>query len=339
MEQSIRMRLSNLELLRILSMFFVLIVHADFQVLGIPDQNRLMTNTSYALTQILFESFAIVAVNVFVLISGWFGIHFKIKSLFNLLFQCAFFLFGIYLFSILIGIESFSTLGIKKCLMLTDNVWFVKSYLGLYLLAPVLNAFAETIDKKTFKIVLLAFFIFQSIYGWYSTGAAYIEKGYSAFSFIGLYLLSRYIRIYQPYFSRWRAYQDIIIYTLLSIATALLSTITCYFNQIGYFYSLWFYTSPLIIAAAVFLLLFFSKIPFQSRTVNWIAASCFSVYLFHFILWERYMEPLILSFTNDNFNISALFYIGLSLICFFFLAIFIDKIRIYLWNKFISKIF
>lgn len=284
-------RLSNLELLRIISMFFVLIVHANFKALGVPDYKTMTINPDYALTQIFIESFAIVSVNVFILISGWFGINFKLKSLCNLLFQCAFFLFGIYFFAILTNIETFSLSGIKKCLMLTENVWFVKSYLGLYILSPALNLFSEKTDKNTFKTLLFSFFIFQSMYGWYSTGATFIEKGYSAFSFIGLYLLARYIHIYRPFFSKQKPIKDLITYIFLSIATAVLLVITCYYNKIGYFYTLWYYTSPLIIAASVFLLLFFSKIPFQNKIINWVAASCFSVYLLHFIIWDKYMEP------------------------------------------------
>lgn len=333
-----KIRLSNLELLRIISMFFVLIVHANFKVLGVPSYEIIKNNPSYALIQIMIESFAIVCVNAFILISGWFGINFKLKSLYSLLFQCAFFLFGIYAFTLLTGIESFTISGLKSCLMLTENVWFVKSYLGLYILAPALNLFTEKADQKNFKILLLSFFIFQSIYGWYSTGATYIEKGYSAFSFIGLYLLARYIRIYQPKFSTWNAKLDIIGYILLSMITSLLLAITCYYNLIGYFYSLLFYTSPFIIMASVFLLLYFSKITFYSKTINWIAASCFSVYLFHFILWEKYMEPSILSLSQNNTGISLLIKISINLIIFFSSAIIIDKIRIYIWNKLISPL-
>ena len=35
-----KVRSSNLELLRLLSMFFVLVVHTDFQALGMPGQDR-----------------------------------------------------------------------------------------------------------------------------------------------------------------------------------------------------------------------------------------------------------------------------------------------------------
>ena len=99
-----KLRLSNIELLRIVSMFCVLIVHADYGALGWPDQSELFSNTNYTIIRTIIESLAIVAVNVFVLISGWFGIKFKWNSLLKLLFQCAFFslvyiVLGVYLAS------------------------------------------------------------------------------------------------------------------------------------------------------------------------------------------------------------------------------------------------
>lgn len=143
-----KVRSSNLELLRLLSMFFVLVVHTDFQALGMPDRTEMTILPLFSVFRIIIEAFAIVCVNSFVLLSGWFGINFHIKSLCNLLFQCAFFLIGIYTFTILIGIEPLSISGIKRCLMLTNNVWFVKCYLGMFIMAPILNAFVKKLTKE-----------------------------------------------------------------------------------------------------------------------------------------------------------------------------------------------
>ena len=131
-------RLSNMELLRIISMFCVLIVHSDFGALNTPTKEELTLSPIYCI---------LVAVNVFVLLSGWFSITFKWKGICNLLFQCFFFTFGIYAVCILAGIDKFSMYGIRKCLMLSENLWFVKCYLGLYILAPALNIFIEKANK------------------------------------------------------------------------------------------------------------------------------------------------------------------------------------------------
>lgn len=45
-------------------------------------------------------------------------------------------------------------------------------------------------------LVLICFFTFQTFYACFTTSATFIDRGYSTFSFIGLYLLARYIRLY-----------------------------------------------------------------------------------------------------------------------------------------------
>lgn len=188
-------RQSNFELLRILAMFLVLVVHADCWTLGFPENADFIEEPLQSFTKVVIESAAIVCVNVFVLISGWFGIKPSIKGLSNFIFQCIYFLFGIYMVLILIGKTDLSFQGIAYCLCLSEWNWFIKAYATLYILSPILNAFVAKASKKEFASVLLVFFIFQTVYGW-SGAAKFVEGGYSSFSFIGLYLLSKYVKTY-----------------------------------------------------------------------------------------------------------------------------------------------
>ena len=189
-------RLSNIELLRLLAMFLVLVVHADFFSLGTPTQEDVISTPASAFFRFFFESLSIVCVNVFVLISGWFGIRPSAKGFCNFIFQCLFFLVGIYIVVLIFGLTSLSAKGIAGCLVLLKWNWFIKAYMGLYILSPVLNTFINNTEKKTFKKVLISFFAFQTIYSWVSDGAAFFENGYSTLSFMGLYLLARYTKIY-----------------------------------------------------------------------------------------------------------------------------------------------
>lgn len=191
-------RLSNIELLRLVAMLLVLVVHANFFALGSPTQHDTVVNPENALARFLFQSFAIVCVNVFVLISGWFGIKPSVKGFSNFIFQCLFFLCGIYLVMLVIGLLPLTLKGIAGCLVLLNWNWFIKAYIGLYILAPVLNAFVENASRKKYLCVLVSFFTFQTIYSWVSNGAVFFEGGYSTMSFIGLYLLARYINVYKP---------------------------------------------------------------------------------------------------------------------------------------------
>lgn len=66
-------RASNIEILRIIAMFFILFIHANFWSLGEPTIDEMAANPLATWCRTLFESAGIIAVNCFVFISGWFG--------------------------------------------------------------------------------------------------------------------------------------------------------------------------------------------------------------------------------------------------------------------------
>ena len=196
-----KVRQSNIELLRIVSMFLVVMTHANLSSIGYPTVEELSSKPFPAGLRILFAQFSVICVNLFVLISGWFGINVKCKSIITFLFQWLFFavlLMTFYPFLQGSNILSFPKLTYQVISM--NRLWFVPSYIVLYLSAPILNAFVERSNKLQFKVILIAFFSFEFIFGWLLNGANDIFMGGSSpLSFAGLYLLARYIRIYPPY--------------------------------------------------------------------------------------------------------------------------------------------
>lgn len=321
-------------------MFGVLIVHTDFGVLGEPTRQEWLEMPSYTVIRTFIEACAIVAVNVFVLISGWFGIRFKWSGLGKLLFQCAFFFFGIYLVLRFCGLSETPWLkGIYMCLMFSENAWFVKAYLGLFIFAPVLNKFVEHSTKKHLSVFLIVFFVFQSLFGWLSAGAVYIEKGYSAFSFMGLYLLGRYVNIYRPRWSQWKIRHDWMAYGLFSLLTTAGFLVFIILDVYPLFAMFAAYTSPFIIVSALFLVLAFSKMPFANKAVNWTAASCFAVYLLHFILFPTYMRPWIQHLASNHSGITFLGLLAALLMAFYITAVLTDKVRLWLWSRLFAPLF
>lgn len=194
-----KVRQSNMELLRIIAMFLVLLVHADFFSLGAPSASDCVNASVDSSLKVFFEAISIACVDIFVCLSGWFGIRPSVRGFSNFVFQCLFWLVGLYIITLLIGTSTFSIQGIKGCFALTKLNWFIKAYILLYIIAPVLNAFVENASQKEFRNVLIAFFAFEFVYGWIFSGSTqHIVGGYSTISFIGLYLLARYVRLYQP---------------------------------------------------------------------------------------------------------------------------------------------
>lgn len=332
-------RQSNIELLRMVAMFLVLLVHADYFSLGAPTIIDIQTNTIDSFIKILFESISIVCVNVFVLISGWFGINPSYKGILNFLFQCIFFLTGLYIITNIIGVNTISLKGLAGCVFATKLNWFIKAYLLLYVISPILNHFVNNSCQKEYKYVLTGFFLFTCTYGWIGA-AEFMMQGYSTISFIGLYLLARYIKLYSPSWSKYHIKHDIVIYlSIVFIVSALTFTPPLYFGvKIPLnFYS---YISPTTIIGAVYLLLAFSKINIQNKFINWCGASCFAVFLIHVspsTLWHY--KGL---FVKLHDSLKTLEYWGITLIilvCIFIIAILIDKVRIKCWENCWNKVF
>lgn len=327
-----RERESNIELLRMTAMFLVLLVHADFFSIGRPTLQEIRTDVLDSILRIFFEALSIVCVNVFVLISGWFGIRPSLKGISNFIFQCLFFLIGLYIFTIAIGVSSLSLKGIAGCFFATNLNWFIKAYLLLYILSPVLNAFVEHAERKVFRNVLVAFFAFTCTYGWIGA-AKFMMHGYTTLFFIGLYLLARYMKIYRPWFVRFKPATDFMIYILVVCIVTVLSVVPPLIMGRD-FQPYWDYIAPTTILGSIYLLLAFSKLRIQSRFVNRCGASCFAVFLIH-------TNPNTLYHFRDLFiylhrTLSVLEFWGVTfivLIAIFFIAILIDQLRIFIWNR------
>ena len=332
-------RESNYELLRSIAILLVLILHANFFALEGPNVQDIINNPLDSILRIFFQAISIVCVNVFVMISGWFGIRPSRRGFCNLLFQIIFYLFLIYLLFILTGHAILSTSGILDLLLATPSNWFLKAYICLYLFAPVLNSFVEYASQKEFKFFLISFFLFQTIYGWIFTKSTdYIQGGYSPLSFMGLYLLARYIRIYKPSWSLKPLKIQILYY--LSLLALVVGTCIipphCFHASLTmiYGYNLLTYISPTTILMASLMVTLTSKLHYRSKAINWIASSSFAVYMV-------YVNPHILTpyrnlFQEIHADYQGIIYwmivILLSLLMYFGVII-IDQIRKYLWDK------
>lgn len=327
-----KQRESAIELLRILAMFLVLVVHADFFSLG-PSTFGQQSLTIFDLSKVFIESVSIVCVNVFVMISGWFGIHPKMKNFMSFIFQCLFFFIGIYVTLVILGFESFNIKSIAQCFWFLPNNWFIKSYILLYILSPILNVYCANSSEKKQRNVLIGYFIFQSLYGWLTPGVGFFNSGYSTISFIGLYLLMQYIKKSNNRFFCFSVKINLMIYIGSCIITTILYVVGSWYSipRVNILFS---YISPLAILSSMFLFLSFVNLKMQNGIINWIAKSSFAVYLLHcypYILHEFYAKKIKKIFVE--FNGVESFLLASAFLCSIFIAaIILDQPRKYLWS-------
>lgn len=319
---------SNIELLRLVAMLMILIHHAIGPLGPVSAAERVLSPATSFL-RVFWQQVCIIGVNLFILISGWFGIRASGKRLLSLLFQVAFFAVCIALVFKLTGLEL--TGGIKDVLVACTGMsyWFIPSYLVLYVLSPALNAFTESAPRSTFILLLVTFFTVQFIYGRFGD-QAHFQAGHSTLSFIGLYLLARFCRKYPSKWSTLSVAANIAIWLGITLALSLFNHFTGEGTLLGGPH----YNHPAVIAASLFFFLAFTRMDFRSKVVNWLATSAFAIYVIHmnYLVAPYYRAAMVQLYESSGIWFFLLMFpagllVGLA-------CILADKVRIPVWGWF-----
>ncbi|MDE5822852.1 MAG: acyltransferase [Paramuribaculum sp.] len=313
-------------------MFMIIAVHADYWAIGIPTKEDLVMSPIATFARVFIEQLTVVGVNIFVLISGWFGIKPTAKSFTSICFQTVFYLLGVYTIGVAFGLTNFSIKQLATCFLFTHKYWFIKAYIALVILAPVLNIFVENVKKTIFRNVLIFLFTFQFIYGWLNQ-EVWIAQGYSGFSFIALYLLARYLRIYGI---KWLFSISRSLYIVSCIVATLIALIGIYGSIQTVPNLMVSYVSPFVIAGAIGLLINFEKLNLSySPLINKIAKSTFAVYLFPcFYISDYIYHNLFIEIYNEYDGIMVIVLFTIILITLYLISVLIDQFRLSVWNWF-----
>lgn len=311
-------RQSNIEALRLLCMLMILNLHSFG---GYAHGSGFLQGLDF-----FRETTSICAVNTFLLISGYFGIRWKFKSFFNLIFQIAFYGFGVYLVAAALGLIDFSWMGFLSNIKCFTSFWgFVTGYLLLYIFSPFLNDFVDRSASRTVLYTILVLFLCEH----------FILKDSGFFNYGIIYLIGRFLNKanvvekskINSHYAYWIC--TLVIFALVfllfkfgNVTTAEAMTV----HPMGYSYA-----SPLVILQAIFLFLIFAKMEFQSKFINWCSASCFAIFLIHMhpsikcIGYYAYSGSLYDQPVWKHVICLAILFIGV-----FSGSILIDKIRIFL---------
>jgi len=288
---------SGFELMRIISIIMIVALH----LLGHGGILDYVGNSNYAFWTI--EAFVSVAVNCYVLLSGYFLItsNFKLKKLFWLYFQVVFYTLAIYIIFVCINLAPFDYKKLIQVLLPISSrrYWFISCYIGLYLLVPFLNKLILNLNKKQTQILILLLFLFfcrfnvlLPIFSTLNT-----DNGYGLVWFVCLYCFSSYIRLH--YNRKINKYIYLLLYIIICMLTSLLHT------KLG-IENLYYYSSVTIFLSSVFLFLFFRELDLKNPVVNkaiyTLAPLSLGVYL---ISDNRYIRSVLYTdIINVNYFIS-----------------------------------
>jgi len=351
-------RSSNLELLRLVCMLYIVIhhilIHALHQVAGYGASANL-TNSTVEST--ILDSFFYVAVNSFILISGYFSIRLKPNKLIHLYVMCAFYGTLFYFMHLYLDHQSVGKTFLSNSVFVISNTqdwWFIQSYFFLCLLSPLLNKSVDFMSKKEHlsSILLLTFINVYFGYFWHNPVNS---DGYNVMNFIYLYVIGQYIKKYisidnfKPL--RFKLAISYVFFSFLLAVLVLFNDIVLRRN--GATSIFWTYNDPIVIISSIIFFCIFLTFDVRSRIVNWLATSTLAVYLIHENGYSRhYIYDFIGRICKFPFLLNHLIFIYLSILllaillmitCILFDKLFqkvfkpVENLLLFFWNKIESK--
>ena len=197
-------RQANFELLRIVAMFMIITLHYLVKGWVATPFPFAAKENPIGVFAWLIEAFCIVAVNCYVLISGYFLVEsvWKPGRVCSLLLQVLFYSLLIPVCLLLAGVVSVGDLDIYNwiCFVIplgTEHYWFATAYLVMYLFGPFLSVGIKKMKKRNLQIFMALLLVFFSLEK--TVLPVYLATdryGYDFGWFLCLFVVAGYIRLY-----------------------------------------------------------------------------------------------------------------------------------------------
>ncbi len=312
-----KFRNSNIELLRIYSMFFITFGHLwQYQ----------FADASF-IPLWLRGCIGIGKVDCFVFITGYFLVHktaFSLDRYFKILFQIMFYNMVITTVFACVGIAPWRDVLISANPLLPSkfNAWFTTQMLGLVLIQPFLSRFIKLLSKRQYQVLLLSLYLLTTtLIPGFPLGELYSSPTRLSW-FITLFFTGGYMRLYMP------SYNGKVVLSMAIILSMIWSY--CWLRipeiKIGN-------DSLITFIVAILIMMVTLKISIGTvRWINFVAGSTYAVYLIHTNCYLREVLGEMMIYYQDmgyTFN----FFVGIFTVFLMFVAfIAIDQIRILIFT-------
>lgn len=341
-------RLVNMDLLRIVSMMFVVIPHylgkGGFLTPLLQADTSLQGYVAWGIEFLTVES-----VNVYMLLSGYFLIEskFSVKRLLGFILQILFYSFGIGIVAAMFGCIPGERFSISYLLLLClpvsmSHYWFMTAYVFMYLFSPILSKGIMSLTKRQFQTVLVlvicAFSLNKSVL---PICLEADTRGTNCIWYLCMFLIAAYIRLYGiPFFKNIKRsfftylgsgaciYAAVLLLQFIYLKTGKLESSRIYDSN---------HILVLTTSVALFYIFYHIKIKNStaSRIICRIAPYTLGVYLWHEHVairneWIGWIHRIIGKPSNTA---SLLISIPIAAAIVFAIGILIDMIRSFLFSR------
>lgn len=331
--ENIKVRQSNFELLRIISMAMIVAMHYLGKGGALSEAKPFQIN--FIISHII-QALSIVATNCYIMISGYFLIKskFSFKKIIRLWLQVIFYSLGIYIVLLIIGVEDFS---VKTLLQVSlpitlKEYWFISGYMALMFLYPFINIGIKALSKRQLELLIITVL---SLIVWSNvvpSGFLFINHGYSLTHFIFIYILSAYVRLYWDY--KINKYVFLVGYLVCALGITGIIIPLYMIGRIDLWQSIvGDYSFVGVVIESFCLFMFIKDINIKSKFINKIAPLTLSVYLIHmqFSIRDFLFKDMLHTDKYVNSNLFILHFL-VSVLSIFIVCICIDAMRKWLFD-------
>lgn len=311
-----KVRNSNLELLRIIAMFLIVLHH--FVMYGIGLGNPITSFTDNNSINMIIAQFMVIGgkigVSIFVLITGYFSIKtkYKMSKLFHLYIQL--WSYSVIIFLLFVAFMHVKIDLINFCTSFLPVVfqqwWFLTIFIFVMVLSPFINILVENLSKEQFSRLLIILIVTMSIVPTFANvivGKTYkqgnIDLSPTLFLIL-VYLIGGFIRLYKDDFHLRKTGMYLIFVNLFLSYISILISDFINLKTKNSMYAI-YATMPssehsvFLLGISVGLFLVFLTIkPFHNAVINFFSKSMLSVYmisehsLVRPLIWMNLFKPV-----------------------------------------------
>lgn len=313
-------RNSNGELIRIIAMSLIIFVHIIGHGIKIENFNKFIF--------FIYPSF-LYGVNLFFLLSGYYKIKLKIKSLISLYFIILFYQIINIIICICLNVE-LNNLTLIKCLIfpISSNIyWFIAVYLLILITSPIINNGLEIISIKKLKFYIIFFFIIIIFSCWLGKNMCN-PRGYTYINGLFLYCVGFFIHKYNFKTNKLN-------YLLIFFICLIFNNLLFYLTKSFMFTS---YNSVFIIIGSISLFIYLIRLNLNNKYINKISTASLGCYLLQDGLFGNYFLYTYINKIFFFFPYSYLWIYFIMFILFWITSYILTKIEKNIFNTLIIKV-
>ena len=326
-------RALNMELLRILAMLFIIMHHLIINDIGFAGEMQGNSVLLYDIGMVL-ESFFIIGVNVFFLISGFFQIkNYSFGKIVSVIMTLYIYMLLIQGLGLLTGYNELNKALIIRLFTTINEYWFIKIYIIVMLFSPILNMLVKQLTEKMASYFFVMYIlIFCGVFFVYNDSQVGVNSGYSLLSACSLYIIGASISSGKITLFKERKLRTLwLVYFCSLILNAIIGLISINILH-EKMDRLLAYNCPLIVISSVALLVIFAKfdIPQNSKygkIILFFSTNTLAVYIIHSSNKViPYYRNILMGYVLEKSMIGAYIFVLPYAIVIFIVCVLIDKV-------------